>query len=73
MKVFVKVKIKAPQEYVKKVDQTHLEVAVQAAPERGKANEAVLKLIAEYLGVPAYDVRIVSGASSRQKVIEIRE
>jgi uncharacterized protein (TIGR00251 family) len=47
-------------------------VRVAAPPERGRANEAVLRLLAERLGVPASGLAVVSGRSARDKVIELR-
>ena len=44
---------------------------VAAAPERGKANEAVLALLAETLAVPRANVTLVSGGSSRDKIVEL--
>ena len=44
---------------------------VAAAPERGKANEAVLALLAETLALPRANVSLVSGASSRNKIVEL--
>ena len=46
-------------------------VRVKAPPERGAANDAVLALLAETLGVPAADVRLVSGHGSRDKMVEL--
>lgn len=46
-------------------------VRVTAAAERGEANDATVKLIAETLRVGADDVRLVSGRSSRDKVVEV--
>ena len=48
-----------------------LKVRVVAAPEKGRANQAVAKLLADALGVPAAAVRIVSGAASSRKIVEI--
>jgi uncharacterized protein len=46
-------------------------VRVAAAPERGRANAAVVRLLAERLGVPRDAVSVVSGLGSRDKVVEI--
>ena len=46
-------------------------VRVAAAPERGRANEAVLTLIADVLELPRASVSLVSGASSRDKIVEL--
>jgi uncharacterized protein YggU (UPF0235/DUF167 family) len=48
-----------------------LVVAVSERAVDGKATEAALKALAEALGVPRRDVRLVSGVTSRDKVAEI--
>jgi uncharacterized protein (TIGR00251 family) len=44
---------------------------VRSAPERGRANDEVTKLLAHTLGLQARDVRIVSGHTSRDKLVEL--
>ena len=46
-------------------------VRVTAAPEDGKANEAVLRLLAERVGLPKVNLKLVSGSSSRDKIVEL--
>jgi uncharacterized protein len=46
-------------------------IRVTAAPEDGKANDAVVRLLAEQLGLPAKSVTLVSGPSSRDKIVEL--
>jgi hypothetical protein len=46
-------------------------VRVAAAPERGKANEAVVRLLADTLRLPQRDVEIVSGSAARDKVVAV--
>lgn len=46
-------------------------VRVAAPAERGKANEALVALLAGRLGVPLRAVTIVRGATSRQKVVQV--
>ena len=46
-------------------------VRVAARPERGKANEAVLVLLAKTLAVPRSNVTLVSGGGSRDKIVEL--
>lgn len=48
-----------------------LKVCVKVAPEKGKANKAVKKLIAQTLGIPASHTKIILGNTSAHKVIEI--
>jgi uncharacterized protein len=46
-------------------------IRVTAAPEDGKANDAVVRLLAEQLGLPATSVTLVSGPASRDKIVEL--
>jgi uncharacterized protein len=46
-------------------------VSVQAPPEDGRANEAVLRLLAEALGLPRKDVALVAGRGRRDKVVAL--
>jgi uncharacterized protein len=46
-------------------------VRVTTAPEMGRANEAVLRLLAEALAVPRGDVTLVSGHGARDKIVEL--
>jgi uncharacterized protein len=46
-------------------------VRVAAAPERGRANDALLELVAGALAVAPDRVRLVAGAAARDKVIEV--
>lgn len=48
-----------------------MRVRLQAPPVDGAANEALIALMAEALGVPRRQVRIVSGFGSRNKVLEV--
>jgi uncharacterized protein YggU (UPF0235/DUF167 family) len=44
---------------------------VTAAPEGGRANEAVLRLLAQRLQLPRRSVALVSGHSGRDKIVEL--
>jgi uncharacterized protein (TIGR00251 family) len=44
-----------------------MRVAVTAAPERGKANEAIVRVLAEALGCKPSQVALLSGETSREK------
>ena len=48
----------------------YLRARVSAAPEDGKANQALIRLLAKTLRLGTSKVRIVSGATSRIKMIE---
>jgi uncharacterized protein (TIGR00251 family) len=44
-----------------------LKVAVTAPPDRGRANEAIIEVLADSLGVAKSKITLLSGATSRQK------
>lgn len=46
-------------------------VRVAAAPERGRANDALVELLAETLALPRPNVRLVSGLGARDKIVEL--
>lgn len=48
-----------------------LKIRLAAPPVDGKANEALIKFVAETLGLPKAAVNLKSGQSSRRKVIEV--
>ena len=48
-----------------------LRVRVGAPAVEGAANNALVKLLSDELGVARRDVRIVAGASSRQKLVVV--
>ncbi len=51
--------------------RTVLRARVRAVPEKGKANAALVKLVANWLGVPRTSVSCVAGARSRLKTLQI--
>lgn len=71
MKIFVKAKTGKHRESVEKIDDTHFIVSVKEPPVEGKANEAILRLLADYFDVPFSQTAIVSGYVSKQKIIEV--
>ncbi len=71
MKIKVKVKARAKVERVEMVGDDLYKIWVKAVPENGKANEAVIKALSTYLGIPRSFVSILSGHTSFDKIIEI--
>ena len=46
-------------------------VRVAAPAEGGRANEAVVRLLAEALSIPREDVSLVSGLGARDKIVQL--
>jgi uncharacterized protein (TIGR00251 family) len=70
MKLEVKVFPKASRDELVKKGGI-LKAYVKAAPDKGKANKALIELIAKEYRVKKSSVRVVTGEKSRNKVIEI--
>ena len=49
-----------------------LKASVRAAPERGRANEALIALVAAAAGVPKTSVALESGGAGRRKVLLLK-
>jgi uncharacterized protein (TIGR00251 family) len=48
-----------------------LKIGVTAAPERGKANDALIDLLAQSWGVAKRDLSLVAGAADRHKTLHL--
>ena len=70
MKIQVKVKPNSRTEEVSREGDSFI-VKVKEPPREGKANQAVIRLLAQHFGVPKSQVRILVGFSSKTKVIEV--
>ena len=51
--------------------RTVLKVRVRAAPSEGEANDALVRLVAKSLGVPARNVSLAAGATSRIELLTV--
>lgn len=71
MKIFVKAKPGAQEQKIEQIDKTHFTISVKAPPVQGKANRAIMAVLAEHFSVGRDQVRIISGYTSRNKIIEI--
>ena len=70
-RITVRVTPRASRSEIAGWDGDALRVRVTAAPADGKANVAVVALLAKVLAVPKSSVRIVGGAANRTKIVEV--
>lgn len=64
----VKVTPKARSNEVVGFEGDELKVKVMAPPDKGEANRAVIRLLAEHFKIPSRDVILLKGETSRHKV-----
>jgi uncharacterized protein len=62
----------ARREGIVGVQADRLKVAVHAAPEKGKANAAIIEVLAEELGLKRSQIQLVSGETSPKKTVLIK-
>jgi uncharacterized protein (TIGR00251 family) len=70
--VKVRVQPKASRDAIVGEHAGALKIAVTAPPDKGKANKAVVELLAKALGIPKSSIELVSGTTSREKTLAIR-
>ncbi|MBE9211602.1 YggU family protein [Plectonema cf. radiosum LEGE 06105] len=67
----VKVKPNCKQQKIVEEEDGSLTIHLKSPPVDGKANEELIKVLSKKFGVPKSYIYIKSGATSRQKLIEI--
>jgi uncharacterized protein len=73
MKYTIKVKTNAKGNSVVKGSEGELRVLVKAPPQEGRANEAVIEVLAAHFKIPKSRVAIVGGFKSKMKIVTIGE
>jgi uncharacterized protein (TIGR00251 family) len=71
MRLSVHVKPRSSRSKILGYREGALEVAVQAPPVDGKANDELIELIADALDISRRCVSVVAGQTGRQKILEI--
>ena len=70
-KIWVTVKPRANKQSITQISNTEYQVSVQAPPHAGKANQAVVELLAQYFSVPKSRIKILRGNAARKKLVQI--
>ena len=71
LRILVKTSASAPR--VENSTEYDYLVSVKEPPIDGKANQAIIKLISEYINIPKSLISIKSGASSKIKTIIVND
>lgn len=72
MKIWVNVRAGSRKEEIVKEGEEY-KIYVLEVPERGRANDAVLKALAKHLEISLFRLRLVSGSTTKRKLIAIDE
>ena len=72
--MIIKVRVKTGSKkgpLVEKLSDTDFIAYIREKPHDGEANSALIKLLSDHFDVPKTSIKIISGAKSHQKTIEI--
>ncbi len=71
MRIYIKVIPKSSQNKIEKMEDGSYKVWVTVVPEKGKANQAVVKLLSKYFKVAKSQIEIVGGKTARKKIVDV--
>jgi hypothetical protein len=71
MKLSIKVKTNAKKNTVEKISDDNFIIQVTTSPQKGKANEKIIELLADHFKVTKSRLKIIRGLTSKQKIIEL--
>ncbi len=70
----IKVTTKQPKtEYLSTLDDKTIKIRLKAVPEKWRANEELIRFLAESLGVHKDTIEIIAGATDTVKLVRIGE
>lgn len=72
--VFLAVKVtpNASKNQISGIEGDALKIKIAAAPEKGEANEELIRFVAKWLGIAKSNIQLIQGATSRHKRLFIK-
>ncbi len=71
MRITVHAKPGAKKTAISRIAENEYEISVIEQPEKGRANDAVRRALADFLDIPQSRLSLVMGETSKTKVFEI--
>ena len=71
VRIYIKVIPRSSRNKIEKISEGEYKVWVTAPPVDGKANDMLIQILAEHLGVPRSCLKIIGGKTAKTKIIEI--
>ena len=71
MRYAITVKPGSSQEKIIETNEGELTIYLRAKAHDGEANNALIKLLSKYYKVPKTSIKIIRGAKSKSKIIEL--
>ena len=73
MRIYIKVTPNASSRVIQEIAPDQFKVRVCAPPERGKANEELVKMLSKHFRIGKSQIEIVGGKTSREKIVDIHK
>ena len=71
MKIQVRVKTSSGKQDIESFGDNRYLVYLKSAPENNEANIELIKLMSKHLGIPSTKLKIISGATGKDKTLEV--
>jgi len=71
MRIYIKVSPRSSKNEIVQLSEGEYKVKLTAPPVDGQANEALIKLLAKFFGVPKSAISIVGGKTAKIKMVDI--
>lgn len=71
MKYTIKVIPKSSQNQIVEQKDDFLKIKLKAIPEKGKANDELIKFLSKHFKIPKSNINIIKGQTNKNKIIEI--
>lgn len=69
--LYLKVKPSQNQDEIIKLDEQNFIIRLKQKPEGGKANLALIKLLAKYFSISSSQIKIIKGKTSKNKIVAL--
>ncbi len=76
MKDYLRIKVipkSAKNEIVEIMDDETIKIRIKAPPEKGKANQELIKFLSKEYNIPKENISIISGKTEQLKLIKIKQ
>ena len=71
MKITAKIKTRAKKNEIIKINENSYKISVTEIPEKGKANNIIIEILAKNFKIPKNKITIISGLTNNIKVVNI--
>jgi uncharacterized protein (TIGR00251 family) len=71
MRIYIKVSPRSSKNEVIKISEGEYKVKLTATPVDNKANDMLIRILADYFNLPKSSLKIIGGKTAKIKIIEI--